>query len=101
MVAGGLLWFTVIWGRKSDGDYWKKVGGFWRDQNDEVLVSLIFGLIFLVWDDEAIYAFFYLKDVVMGGQDSDTWTPEITELRPFMYLILMPIGEIIYSKLTK
>ena len=90
MVMFGLLfWFTLIW--SLDMEKRKKAGvKFWEDQKDEVIVSLIGGLIFLILDDEIIQAYYDWK-----GISGDA------ELKPYFYLLVAPAIDRMYWALRK
>lgn len=60
---------------------------FFDDQKDEMLVSLIGGLIFLVWDDETID----LVHHIFGMEGDDH------ELQPYYYMLVAPVIERIYK----
>ena len=96
MLVGGLVfWFTFIWSVGRD-ERRKKLMGFWDDQGDEVLVALVGGLVFLIWDDETLYAISYVKDVWIGSTSSEEWQPQWHELPTFMYLLVGPGIERLY-----
>ncbi len=66
---------------------------FWQDQKDEITLTFLGGLMFLVWDDEIIAGYDML--FVSGKLESH-------ELQPFMYLMVGPAVERIvwaYKKL--
>ena len=90
MVMFGLLfWFALIW--SLDMEHRKKLGvTFWGDQKDEIVVALIGGLIFLIWDDEIIQGYYDWKDII--GEP---------ELKPYFYLLVAPAIDRIYWALRK
>lgn len=57
MVLGGIvLYFTIKW--KFWFDSMGGTVGFWQDQKDEIFVTSLFGLAFIVWDDEMLAAYY-------------------------------------------
>ena len=90
MVLFGLLfWFTLVW--SLDMEKRKKLKlTFWGDQKDEVIVALIGGLMFLIWDDEIIQAYYDYRD--MEG---------LAELKPYYYLLVAPVIDRIYWAVQK
>ena len=85
MLFGLIFYFTLkwsIWRNKP-----RKIG-FLHDQADEIIVSLIGGLIFLIWDDE-ILVFWY--EVIIREEEH----PE--ELKPYYYLMVGPAIERFYK----
>lgn len=87
MMLGGLVgWFALVWATDMKGIKKKKIG-FWADQKEEIIASLVLGLIFIVWDDEAIAFYYYYKGI--------EGTPEIEY---YYYLIICPfIDSLIWS----
>ncbi len=85
MVVFGLtFWFAFIW--SIDMEHRKKLKiGFWQDQKDEIIVCLIGGLLFLIWDDEILQAY-------------NDWTGkhEDTEFKSYYYLIVAPAIDRLY-----
>ena len=57
---------------------------FWQDQKDELTLTFLGGLMFLVWDDEILDVWDIL---VNGGEEIHH------ELQPFMYLLVGPAIE--------
>jgi len=90
MLWGGLLfWFALIW--SLDMEHRKKKGiTFWDDQKDEVVVALIGGLMFLIWDDEVIQAYYDWQGI--SGEP---------ELKPYYYLLIAPAIDRLYWALRK
>ena len=87
--AGLLFWFALIW--SLDMEHRKKAGvTFWEDQKDEFVVTLIGGLMFLIWDDEILQAYYDYRD--MTGHP---------ELKPYYYLMIAPAVDRIYWALRK
>ena len=92
-LAGLMFWFALRWSinRNAKGVEYK----FWHDQKDEMVVTAIGALIFLVWDDEIIHAYY---DLVLDQQEHDH------EMKSYYYLIVGFAVERLYqlySKLTK
>jgi len=83
MVFGIAFWFTLEWSvhmKKRE-----KLGlTFWQDQKDEITLTFLGGLMFLVWDDELLDAW---DLVVNNGEEVHH------ELEPFMYLLVGPAVE--------
>ena len=90
MVLFGLLfWFTLIW--SLDMQHRKKLKiSFWADQKDEVIVAIIGGLMFLIWDDEIIQAYHDYRDI-----------EGVAELKPYYYLLVAPVIDRIYWAVQK
>ena len=63
---------------------------FWQDQKDEVIVAIIGGLMFLIWDDEIIQAYYDWK-----GLEGNP------ELKPYYYLLVAPVIDRIYWAVQK
>lgn len=91
------MWFLALWGKGRKTQRWTKKRTFWDDQKDEILISLVFSLCFVVFDDEALQAFYYVKEVLIEDAEEIGWEPPREELPTFMYLLIMPIGERIYT----
>ena len=91
MVFGGLLfYFYLKFSISKNKKQFQNFRAFWNDQNDEVGVSVIGGLMFLVWDDETmsvVNAFF-----VWIGQAPE----EPLTLERYYYLLVGPIVERVY-----
>jgi len=97
MLWGGLVFFFVLkWSFMRNRG---KVNGdrsFWEDQKDEIAVSVIGGLCFLVWDDEMISVFFFVKDYIQSGE-LDFNRQHHFEFPTFIYLIVGPgIDQLLY-----
>lgn len=84
MLFFGLLgWFVFLWSIERNKGTAKN---YWFDKLDEILVSIIFGLIFLLYTDS-----------VLGAWDWVFNNPEKTEFHDFFYLLVGPIIERIYQ----
>ena len=87
MLLGGLIfWFSLKW------SWWTNDGNqtsFLKDQKDELIVSVIGGLLFLVWDDEILTGLSYVPVI-------KEYLGERIELQPFMYLLVGPAIERLY-----
>ena len=83
VVMGIVFWFTLVW---SIGRDERKTKGliFWGDQKDEVVVAIIGGLLFLVWDDEIMQGL-YDKGIV-----------DTLEIKTYYYLIVAPFIDRVY-----
>lgn len=68
MMLGGLLfYFFIKWSIMKNLNMIHEFG-FWHDQKDEIGVSLIGGLLFVVWDDEAMRAYYHYKSIEFEGE---------------------------------
>jgi len=78
MTIGGMVfWFLLKWSilrNKKGTEY-----NFINDQKDEIIVTLFGCLLFLIWDDEIINAYY---DVVLKQAKHEH------ELKPYYYLII-------------
>lgn len=90
VLLGITFWFTLKWSinRNKNG-----TENFWADQKDEIMVTALGGLVFLVFDDEILMMYYDLfnKD---GA----------AELKPYYYLLVAPAIErlyYLYSKMHK
>lgn len=86
------FWFLFLWSIKRNKFKEQNIN-FWSDQKDEILVTIMFGLGFLVWDDEIIQAYF---DVT--GKTGDP------ELKIYYYLLVgVAVDRLywLYRKATK
>ena len=93
MVLFGIaFWFGLEWSTHMAARRKKRVT-FWQDQKDEIYVTILGGMIFLVWDDETLNAIDFVKQVWFGDMLSEDWIPPNYELRPFMYLLVGPVVE--------
>jgi hypothetical protein len=90
MVLFGLLfWFTLIWSLEMKKR--KKLNlTFWGDQKDEIAVAIIGGLMFLVFDDEILQAFYDYKEIEGSP-----------ELKPYYYLLVAPVIDRLYWVVQK
>ncbi len=90
MVLFGLaFWFTLMW--SMDMEHRKKLSKtFWQDQKDEVIVALMGGLLFLIWDDEILEAY---ND--WTGRHGDT------EFKSYYYLMVAPAIDRLYWVIKK
>ena len=96
MLAGTYLWFVLKWSwMRNHGKIstWKE---FRSNQKDEWVVTLSFGMASLIWDDEFINAFLFTKDWLQGNL-TEEWTAVHLELPGFMYLLIGPAIERLYS----
>jgi hypothetical protein len=84
VVFGISFWFLFLWSIKRN-KYKEKNIDFWHDQKDELYVTLMFGFMFLVWDDEIIEAYYDATD--------KTGTPE---LKVYYYLLVGPAVDRLY-----
>ncbi len=84
VVFGIAFWFTFLWSLKRNRLKKEKVS-FWHDQKDEILVTLMFGFMFLVWDDEIIQAYYDATD--REGHP---------ELKIYYYLLVGPAVDRLY-----
>ena len=92
MVFGILFWFTLEWSIHMNKREKLKVT-FWQDQKDEITLTFLGGLMFLVWDDELLDVW----DILFNNGEQVH-----NELQPFMYLLVGPAVERIvwaYKKL--
>ena len=85
VILGLVLWFLIKWSWFRDDD--SKNYNFWDDQKDEMFISLVVGLTFLIFDDEIIAGY---HDLMEDGSDQ-------TELKFYYYLIIGPAAERIYK----
>ena len=81
---GTIFWFIFLWSMKRN-KYREKNINFWQDQKDEMIVTLMFGFMFLVWDDEIIQAYYDLTD--REGSP---------ELKVYYYLLVGPAVDRLY-----
>ena len=84
VIFGILFWFTFLWSVKRNKFKEKKIS-FWADQKDEILVTLMFGFMFLVWDDEILQAYYDATD--------KEGSPE---LKIYYYLLVGPAVDRLY-----
>ena len=90
MVGGMIFFFTLKWSFMSNE---KKNGSrFWTDQKDELIVSVVGGLMFIVWDDEMLAAYDWFMVSIFNQADH-----EPVKLQPFFYLLVAPFIERIYT----
>ena len=47
--------------------------GFWSDQKDEMGVAIIGGLLFVVWDDEILTAYYHYKEIIVDDPVAADW----------------------------
>lgn len=90
MIIGLVCWFALKW---SIMRAMKSVPeeGFFSDQKDEMLVCLVFGLLTLVLDDEALVAYYtYVEPVIYGEVEK---IPENLTLSLHHYALIAPIVE--------
>ena len=91
MILGGLLfYFYFKYSVTKNKKQFKNFKEFWDDQNDEIGVSLIGGLAFLVWDDETIAVINAAYDYI-GKKPHQPIT-----LERYYYLLIGPIIERLY-----
>jgi len=62
---------------------------FFQDQKDEMVVTLILGLMLLIWDDELITAWLFLE-AYFKGEEYDH-APQ--EFHTFYYFLVGPAGD--------
>lgn len=84
VLLGLVLWFLIKWSWFRDNNINKS---FFDDQKDEIAVSVIGGLIFLIFDDEIIVGY---HDLMKDGSTQ-------TELKFYYYLIVGPAIERVYK----
>lgn len=83
LIGGVTFWFTLLWSinRNKNG---KK--HFWKDQKDEIIVTIMGGLLFLVFTKTVLSAWDWI------------WQNEIeTEFQTFFFLLVGPAVERIYK----
>ena len=91
MVAGLIFWFLLGWSRGRNKGKWKKVG-FWHDQKDEMAVSFVGGLIFIVWDQQVLNVIaFFLKKATLMNEST------VLSMQVYYYFLVGPIIEKIYD----
>jgi hypothetical protein len=89
VIFGIAFWFLFLWSIKRNKLKEQKID-YWSDQKDEILVTLMFGFMFLVWDDEIIQAYYDATD--KQGHP---------ELKIYYYLIVGPAVDRLYWLYTK
>ena len=89
LLAGLIFWFAMVWSLEMDKRKKKKLT-FWADQKDEVVVALIGGFMFLIWDDEILQAYYDWQGI--EGEP---------ELRPYFYLLIAPVIDRMYWAVQK
>ena len=93
IIAGMMFFFYLKFSWMKNRGKTKAFPQFWADQNDEIGVSFIGGLIFLVWDDECLRAIeIILEWITIREETADSITME----RAF-YLLVSPFIERVYS----
>jgi hypothetical protein len=81
---GIVFWFAIIWSLEMEKRAKLKIG-FFQDQKDEIVVTMIGGLMFLVFDDEILQAYYDWKGI--EGEP---------ELKPYYYALVAPIIDRVY-----
>jgi len=84
VIFGIIFWFLFLWSLKRNKLKEQNIN-FWHDQKDEMLVTLMFGFMFLVWDDEIIQAYYDATD--------KTGDPE---MKIYYYLLVGPAVDRLY-----
>jgi hypothetical protein len=84
VIFGIAFWFLFLWSIKRNKMKELKIN-YWNDQKDEILVTLMFGFMFLVWNDEIIQAYYDATD-----REGDP------ELKIYYYLLVGPAVDRIY-----
>jgi len=93
-----LLTFGIKWSVKKSKFASRKE--FIKDQKDEMFITLIIGLMLLIWDDELISAWIFF-DAYIRNQE---YVYEHKEFHTFYYFLVGPAGERLiwlYQKLSK
>jgi hypothetical protein len=92
MLIGGLIfYFFLIFSIGRNRGTFKSFAHFWNDQNDEISVSLLGGLLFLIWDDESLEAITWILTLF------DKAPEEPLRMERFYYLIVGIVIEWIYE----
>ena len=91
MFAGFFLYFLIIWKRGRNKGKWNGKGNtFYQDQKDEMAVSLLAGMMFVIWDSQILGALdFSLKYFNVRQQDAG---PIIMET--YFYFLVSPAVEL-------
>lgn len=89
VVFGLIFWFSIIWSLEME-ERKKKGVKYWADQKDEMVVTLIGALIFLIWDDEIIQAYYDYREI--SGD---------AELKSYYYLLIAPAIDRVYWVIRK
>ena len=84
------FFFCVKWSFMRNREKIKSVG-FFNDQKDEMVVAIVGGLLFLVWDDELISL--YNNIVVPNVTFINLPKTKGEELQPYHYLLVGPATE--------
>ena len=84
VVFGIIAWFTFLWSLKRNRLKKENIN-YWSDQKDEMIVTLMFGMMFLVWDDEIIQAYYDIT-----GREGNP------ELKIYYYLLVGPAVDRLY-----
>jgi len=84
VVFGIVFWFLFLWSLKRNKLKEENIN-FWQDQKDEMLVTLMFGFMFLVWDDEIIQAYY-----------DATGKTGTVEMKIYYYLLVGPAVDRLY-----
>ena len=83
LIGGMLFWFTFMWSKARNKN---KKTKFWSEQKDEIIVTVIGALLFLVFTPLILEAWDWIFNID---------TP--TEFRSFFYLLVGPAIERLYS----
>jgi hypothetical protein len=73
MMIGGLIFYFVLKFSVMRNFHMIPDQGFWSDQKDEMGVAIIGGLLFVVWDDEILTAYYHYKEIIVDDPVAADW----------------------------